>query len=317
MTAARGGRKYVIGADGAHSTVRRIARRGLPGKTILSSIVAGRRQARPWSLRRAVDAGQSPGGVRVPGAVQPTSGRVVPRDGVGSPSPGARHASRWTPPKSSTSSRGHSVPTSVCSTSAGSPDSIATKRQVAQYRHGRVFLAGDAAHVHTPIGGQGMNTGIQDAANLAWKIDAVAGRAPTTRVLDSYQDERHPIGRRVLRQSGLMARGVTLHPRVARMAAKSLAPSLLRVPSGARRGGRELRGHDVALPGARPWAPGHGDPLVEDRLTELQRTPGIRLIRERGASPVGAPGCSRRNGPTGAGRAGAAGRLHRVDRRLD
>ncbi len=52
------------------------------------------------------------------------------------------------------------------------------ERQVPQYRTGRVFLAGDAAHRHTPMGGQGMNTGIQDAANLAWKLDQVLGGAP-------------------------------------------------------------------------------------------------------------------------------------------
>ncbi len=71
------------------------------------------------------------------------------------------------------------------------------ERQVAEYRHGRVFLAGDAAHVHSPMGGQGMNTGIQDAANLAWKLDAVLGGAPDD-VLDTYHSERHPIGKRVL-----------------------------------------------------------------------------------------------------------------------
>ena len=86
------------------------------------------------------------------------------------------------------------------------------ERQVTRYRHGRVFLAGDAAHVHSPMGGQGMNTGIQDAANLAWKIDAALAGADDT-VLDSYHDERHPIAKRVLMQSGLMARGITLHPR--------------------------------------------------------------------------------------------------------
>lgn len=58
------------------------------------------------------------------------------------------------------------------------------ERQVEQYRHGRVFLAGDAAHVHSPMGGQGMNTGIQDAANLAWKIDAVLDGADE-RLLDT------------------------------------------------------------------------------------------------------------------------------------
>jgi hypothetical protein len=74
-------------------------------------------------------------------------------------------------------------------------------RQVAQYRNGRVFLAGDAAHVHSPIGGQGMNTGIQDAHNLAWKLALVARGAAPDALLDSYHHERHTIGRHVLAQT--------------------------------------------------------------------------------------------------------------------
>jgi len=71
-------------------------------------------------------------------------------------------------------------------------------RQVTRYRQGRVLLAGDAAHIHLPAGGQGMNTGIQDAVNLGWKLGAVArGDAPEA-LLDSYHDERHPVGERLL-----------------------------------------------------------------------------------------------------------------------
>lgn len=67
-------------------------------------------------------------------------------------------------------------------------------RLAARYREGRVFIAGDAAHIHPPTGGQGMNTGIQDAYNLAWKLAAVmAGRAPAA-LLDSYDAERRPVG---------------------------------------------------------------------------------------------------------------------------
>jgi 2-polyprenyl-6-methoxyphenol hydroxylase-like FAD-dependent oxidoreductase len=74
-------------------------------------------------------------------------------------------------------------------------------RQVARYRQGRAFLAGDAAHIHSPVGGQGMNTGMQDAHNLAWKLALVArGHAPVE-LLDSYHVERHAIGKRVLAQT--------------------------------------------------------------------------------------------------------------------
>lgn len=71
-------------------------------------------------------------------------------------------------------------------------------RQAAAYRAGRVLLAGDAAHIHSPVGGQGLNTGVQDAMNLGWKLGLVVrGAAPDT-LLDTYHAERHPIGARVL-----------------------------------------------------------------------------------------------------------------------
>ncbi|MER7836426.1 FAD-dependent monooxygenase [Streptomyces sp. NPDC096040] len=80
------------------------------------------------------------------------------------------------------------------------------ERQAPSYRAGRVFLAGDAAHVHTPAGGQGMNTGLQDAANLSWKLAAVLHGHATPDLLDTYQTERHPVGRSVLRSSGALVR---------------------------------------------------------------------------------------------------------------
>ena len=88
--------------------------------------------------------------------------------------------------------------------------------QVPAYRDGRVFLAGDAAHVHSPAGGQGMNTGMQDAFNLAWKLDlAVRGRATET-LLDSYHAERHPIAARVIKGSTALTKMATLRHPVAR-----------------------------------------------------------------------------------------------------
>jgi flavin-dependent dehydrogenase len=80
------------------------------------------------------------------------------------------------------------------------------ERQAPEYRAGRVFLAGDAAHVHTPAGGQGMNTGLQDAVNLGWKLAAVLHGHAGPGLLDTYQAERHPVGRAVLRSSGGIVR---------------------------------------------------------------------------------------------------------------
>jgi 3-(3-hydroxy-phenyl)propionate hydroxylase len=74
-------------------------------------------------------------------------------------------------------------------------------RQAADYRTGRVLLAGDAAHVHSPKGGQGLNIGVQDAVNLGWKLaQVVLGTAPES-LLDTYHAERHPVGARVLRNT--------------------------------------------------------------------------------------------------------------------
>jgi hypothetical protein len=76
------------------------------------------------------------------------------------------------------------------------------------YRRGRVFLAGDAAHIHIPAGGQGMNTGIQDALNLGWKLAGLLrGRAPEA-ILDSYERERRPVGEQVIENS--LAQGAVI-----------------------------------------------------------------------------------------------------------
>lgn len=88
------------------------------------------------------------------------------------------------------------------------------ERQVRNYRSGRVFLAGDAAHVHSPAGGQGMNTGMQDAANLAWKLAMVCrGDAEGGSLLESYHSERKEVGERTLRVAGRMTwLGLLRHP---------------------------------------------------------------------------------------------------------
>ena len=74
-------------------------------------------------------------------------------------------------------------------------------RQAASYRNGRVLLAGDAAHVHSPAGGQGLNLGVQDAVNLGWKLAQVVKRTSPDSLLDTYHAERHPVAARVLRNT--------------------------------------------------------------------------------------------------------------------
>ncbi|MET3860821.1 2-polyprenyl-6-methoxyphenol hydroxylase-like FAD-dependent oxidoreductase [Dietzia sp. 2505] len=82
--------------------------------------------------------------------------------------------------------------------------------QVPRYRHGRVFLAGDAAHIHSPVGGQGMNTGMQDAANLSWKLAAAVSGDGGQSLLDSYHTERHPIAKKVISFTSALTRAGTL-----------------------------------------------------------------------------------------------------------
>jgi 2-polyprenyl-6-methoxyphenol hydroxylase-like FAD-dependent oxidoreductase len=93
--------------------------------------------------------------------------------------------------------------------------------QVSEYRWGRVFLAGDAAHIHSPAGGQGMNTGMQDAFNLCWKLAMVIKGDGGDTLLDSYHAERHPIGKQVIDFTSTLTKVGTLKglARVARNAA--------------------------------------------------------------------------------------------------
>ena len=84
------------------------------------------------------------------------------------------------------------------------------ERQLENYVHGRILFAGDAAHVHSPAGGQGMNTGIQDATNLAWKIALIelGGAGPS--LVETYQQERHPVGATVLKTTGRMLKATMI-----------------------------------------------------------------------------------------------------------
>ncbi|MET7423969.1 FAD-dependent monooxygenase [Dactylosporangium sp. NPDC005555] len=143
------------------------------------------------------------------------------------------------------------------------------ERQVPAYRKGSVFLAGDAAHVHSPAGGQGMNTGLQDAANLSWKLAAVAqGWAPAG-LLDSYDSERHPVGELVLRSSGGLIRLAMLHSRASRAGRDLLGGALLRVPAVMRRAAGTVSGIGIGYPDA----PRQPDVLLSQgsRMYELLR----------------------------------------------
>lgn len=138
-------------------------------------------------------------------------------------------------------------------------------RQASRYRSGRVLLAGDAAHIHAPLGGQGLNLGLGDAMNLGWKLAAtVQGRAPDG-LLDTYQAERHPLGARVLDWS--RAQVALMRPDPGSRALRVIVRDLLQTRDGAtyvagRIWGIETRVDLGGGPDAHPLA-GYGVPSFE------------------------------------------------------
>jgi 2-polyprenyl-6-methoxyphenol hydroxylase-like FAD-dependent oxidoreductase len=151
-------------------------------------------------------------------------------------------------------------------------------RHAARYRAGRVLLAGDAAHVHSPAGAQGMNTGIQDAWNLGWKLALVAKGIAEQTLLDTYETERRPIGRFVLRFTDRAATIATSESRILRLlraqAAPRLAPLVLRFSRARAYGFRtlaQLRIHYRRSPAVHEGEPALGrGPKAGDRLPDAR-----------------------------------------------
>ncbi len=134
-------------------------------------------------------------------------------------------------------------------------------RQAASYRAGRVLLAGDAAHVHPPTGGQGLNTGVQDAVNLAWKLgQVVRGESPES-LLDTYHAERHPVAARVLRNTMAQVALLRTDPRTE--ALRELAVELLGMDEGRKRFAGMISGLDIR------YDLGEGHPLLGRRMPDL------------------------------------------------
>ena len=143
-------------------------------------------------------------------------------------------------------------------------------RQATAYRERRLLLAGDAAHVHHPIGGQGLNTGVQDAVNLGWKLAAVVdGRSPET-LLDSYHAERHPVAARVLRTT--MAQiAVLRRPDERTQALRETLTELLDMDEPRRRFAARMSGLDIR------YELGAGHPLTGRRMPDLDLDGGGRV----------------------------------------
>jgi hypothetical protein len=134
-------------------------------------------------------------------------------------------------------------------------------RQAAAYRAGRVLLAGDAAHVHPPDGGQGLNTGVQDAVNLGWKLALVVQGIVPDSLLDTYQAERHPVAARVLHTT--MASSALRRPDDRIKAARDLMAELLSMDEPRKRFAGMMSGLDIH------YDLGEGHPLLGRRMPDL------------------------------------------------
>lgn len=285
--------RYLVGADGVHSGVRKALGLPFPGVAVIRSIVLAdvRLTEEPENMLTVNGAGDSfafiapfgDGYYRVMGwnrkrqvpdtaPVDLDELRTIAREAFGSDY--GMHDARWI-------SRFHS-----------------DERQAPAYRVGRVFLAGDAAHVHSPAGGQGMNTGLQDAANLSWKLAAVLrGRTTDTEaLLDSYQAERHPVGETVLRSSGALVRLAMAHNPLQRAARSVLVRFLDAVRPAADKAIGMISGLGISYGAERGSHPLTGKrapdlELAEGRLYEVLRRGEFVLVTPRdggSAAPEGA-----------------------------
>ena len=148
---------------------------------------------------------------------------------------------------------------------------LSERKQARHYRAGRVFIAGDAAHVHSPLGGQGMNTGIGDAMNLGWKLAAAVRRSAPPWLLDSYENERHPVGATVLKLTDAFNQLVLGRSKAQRKVQSLAVGVLTRIPRTKRMMGERLSGIGIAYPHGRDddWMVGRRMPDIDCDGTRL------------------------------------------------
>ncbi|HET6293605.1 MAG TPA: FAD-dependent monooxygenase [Kribbella sp.] len=283
---------WIIGADGAHSTVRRLVGSKLVGTFEGSHFILADVAVQSDYARDTTRLFAAPNGLTVMLCMRDNRTRLmfqIPDPGDGAPAPTLEDVQLLAHDRMGPGVRVYD------------PESITHygihHAQIPQYRVNRALLAGDAAHIHSPAGGQGMNTGMQDAANLAWKLALVCRGLAEPQLLDSYHTERHPIGAEVVRLTTAMATGMTLSGALAggRNAAMkaishisplrhTLAQTLTEVAVGylnspitaaagkRRRHAPQPGAHATDLPG--PTSP-HAEPV---HIDDLLRTPGHVLL---------------------------------------
>jgi len=273
--------RYLVGADGGHSVTRKLAGIGFPG-------VTNDRTVSRTAHIRVRDGFRDPatGGLAVPGyGVIPPFKHTRTEQGLVSfaPFPDGRVMLSV----SELSDVDESVPMSFADlvaafgrvVGADAPiEELPTPgmmrrvtggntRLAERYRSGRILLVGDAAHVHSAIGGSGLNLGLQDSINLAWKLAAeIRGWAPSG-LLDTYESERRPVAEQVTMHT--MAQGVLVGPGPEITALRTLFGELLREPVVLQRIADLIAGADIRYAGLGGWAP---DITIDGRpLAELTR----------------------------------------------
>ena len=255
---------YLVGCDGGRSLIRKAAGIEFPGwDPTTSSLLAEVEMAEepPLGIHRNAFGVHSFGRVEY----EIRDGEVVYKDvGPVGVMVTEEHVGSTTEPTLRDLSQ---ALIAVCGTDYGvhSPTWISRftdmTRQAATYRDRRVLLAGDAAHVHSPVGGQGLNTGVQDAVNLGWKLAQVVNRTSPESLLDTYHAERHPVAARVLQNT--MAQVALHRPDERTKALRDTVAELLRMDEPRKRFAAMMSGLDIH------YDLGEGHPLLGRRMPDL------------------------------------------------
>ena len=254
---------YLVGCDGGRSLIRKAAGIEFPGwDPTTSSLLAEVEMAEepPLGIHRNAFGVHSFGRVEY----EIRDGEVVYKDvGPVGVMVTEEHVGSTTEPTLRDLSQ---ALIAVCGTDYGvySPTWISRftdmTRQAATYRDRRVLLAGDA-HVHSPVGGQGLNTGVQDAVNLGWKLAQVVNRTSPESLLDTYHAERHPVAARVLQNT--MAQVALHRPDERTKALRDTVAELLRMDEPRKRFAAMMSGLDIH------YDLGEGHPLLGHRMPDL------------------------------------------------
>ena len=245
--------EYLVGCDGGRSLVRKVAGIEFPGwDPTTSNLIAEVELAEEpeWGLRRDARGAQVLTRIGEDGAVRVL---VTEQHVEASGEPTLHDLSDALKAVYGTDYGVHS-PTSISRFTD-------VTRQAASYRAGRVLLAGDAAHVHYPVGGQGLNIGVHDAVNLGWKLaQVVKGTSPDS-LLDTYHAERHPVAARVLRNT--MAQTALLRSDDRIEALRKIVSELLDMDEPRKRFAGMMSGLDIH------YDLGDGHPLLGRRMPDL------------------------------------------------